>query len=73
MSQAQLARRSGVAQAHIARLEVGAIDPKLATMQRLFDAMFCDLLILPRPRKRPGDALAEQELEKQDGHRAWED
>jgi hypothetical protein len=29
----------------------------------LFAAMFCDLLVLPLPRKRPGDALAERLLE----------
>src|SRR5271154_2396690 len=43
MSAAQLAKRSGVAQAHIARLEKGAARCSVATLKRLFDAMFCDL------------------------------
>ncbi|MFA6003895.1 MAG: helix-turn-helix domain-containing protein [Elusimicrobiota bacterium] len=62
MSQAVLAGRSGVPQAHIARLETGQIDIQLSTLQRLLRAMFCGLMVLPLPRKRPGDALAEQQL-----------
>jgi DNA-binding transcriptional regulator YiaG len=62
MSQAQLARRSGIEQRHISRFETGKSDLRLNTLRRLFDAMFCDLLIVPRPRKRPGDALADHQL-----------
>ncbi len=60
MSQRQLARRSGLGQAHICRIERGRVDPGLAAWRRLFDALFCDLLIVPRPRRRPGDALGER-------------
>ena len=60
MSQAQLARRCGLPQAHIARLEAGPIDVQLGTLSRMFDALFCDLLILPKARQRPGDAVAER-------------
>jgi transcriptional regulator with XRE-family HTH domain len=73
MTQAQLARRSGVTQAHIAQLETGAIDLRIDTVRRLFDAMFCDLMILPRARKRPGDALAERKLEGRFRRRIWDD
>ena len=73
MSQAQLAKRSGVPQAHIAHLEAQAIDVRLETLRRLFDAMFCDLWVLPRPRKRPGDAVAERELERWPGRALWDD
>ena len=72
MSQAQLARRSGVAQPHIASLEAGTIDPQLTTLRRLFDATFCDLLFVPRPRKRPSDAFAERRLERPDWLPAWD-
>jgi len=71
MSQSQLARRSGIPRAHIDRLEAGRIDPQLSTLSRLFDAMFCDLVILPRPRKRPSDAIAERRLERQPGKYRW--
>ena len=64
MSQAQLSRRSGVPQPHIVALEARTADPRLSTLQRLFAAMFCDMIILPRPRKRPADAFAERRLEK---------
>jgi transcriptional regulator with XRE-family HTH domain len=73
MSQAQLARRCGVPQAHIARVESGVLDPRLSTLRRLFDAMFCDLVVLPRARKRPTDALAERALETPPGRRTWDD
>jgi transcriptional regulator with XRE-family HTH domain len=73
MSQAHLARRCGIPQAHIARLEAGTADIQLTTMRRLFDAMFCDILILPRSRKRPSDAVAERALEKPFKNKIWDD
>lgn len=73
MSQAQLARRAGIPQAHIARLEAGRFDPRLSTLKRLFDVLFCDLLVLPRPRKRPGDVLAERIVERPDWKKTWDD
>lgn len=71
MSQAQLAHRSGLAQSHIAAIEAGRGDVQLGTLRRLFDAMFCDLLILPMPRKRPSDAVGERLVDNPD--RPWED
>jgi hypothetical protein len=64
MSQADPARRARMPQAQVARIESGKGDVQLGTLRRLFDAMFCDLLILPKPRKRPGDALADRRLER---------
>ena len=63
MSQAQLARRSGVDQSRIARIELGKVEPGLLTLRRLFDALFCDLLVIPKPRLQLGDALAERNAE----------
>jgi DNA-binding XRE family transcriptional regulator len=68
MSQADLAERAGLTQPHIARLESGAVDAQWGTWTRLFDAMFCDLLLVPRPRTRPGDALAERRLARPRGN-----
>lgn len=68
MSQAQLAQRSGIPQAHIARLERGRTPAKVSTLARLYDAMFCDLLVLPRPRQRLGDALSDLRLELRPWH-----
>ncbi len=63
MSQDVLAQRSGVAKSHIALIEAGKANATLATLRQLFDAMFCDLLIVPKARKRPTQALAEAETE----------
>ncbi len=61
MSQQKLSIRCGIDQAEISRIERGGTSPRLDTLRRLFDGLFCDLLILPRPRKRPTDALGEIE------------
>lgn len=60
MSQERLAMRSGVAKSHISAIESGKIDVQLGTLRKLFDAMFCDLLIIPKPRKRPTDVIGER-------------
>lgn len=62
MSQATLARRAVMTQAQIDRLEKGRSDARLGTWRRVFAAMFCELLVVPLARKRPGDAVAEQRL-----------
>ncbi|MFI5363143.1 MAG: helix-turn-helix domain-containing protein [Elusimicrobiota bacterium] len=62
MTQAALARRTGMTQAQIDRLEKGRVDARLGTWRRVFAAMFCELLVVPVALKRPGDALAEQRL-----------
>ena len=63
MSQAQLSRRSGVDQGQIARIELGKVEPELKTLRKLFGALFCDLLIIPKPRQHLGDALAARNAE----------
>ncbi len=63
MSQAQLARRSGIDQGQIARIELGKIEAELKTLRKLFAAMFCDLLVIPKPRQHLGDALAARNAE----------
>ena len=60
MSQRQLARRTGVPQAHIARLERGRCDMTISTLGRLLDALACDLILVPRPRRHLGDLRYEQ-------------
>jgi DNA-binding XRE family transcriptional regulator len=63
MSQAELARRSGLTQSHVARIETGALDPQWSTLRRLLGALFCGAALLPLPRKRPSDALAEARVD----------
>lgn len=77
MSQSQLARRSGVAKREIARLESERHSPRLETLERLLDAMFCDLLVLPRARVRPREAIARKRAERpvpwRYRYRIWDD
>ena len=63
MSQAQLSRRSGIDQAQIARIELGKFEAELKTLRKLFRALFCDLLVIPKPRQHLGDALADRNAE----------
>jgi DNA-binding XRE family transcriptional regulator len=45
LSQAELARRSGVSQPAIARLERGEHEPRLATLRRVAHALDADLVL----------------------------
>ena len=47
MSQRVLAKRAGVPQSTIANLEKSKKQPNLATLKKVFQALFCDLLIIP--------------------------
>ena len=57
MSQHDLARRSGVPQSHLAGIEKGKVDPRISTLKKIFDAMSCDVIIEPRPRKPLDEVL----------------
>jgi transcriptional regulator with XRE-family HTH domain len=63
MRQQDVSDRSGVPQAHIARIEKGK-NVRIDTLRRVFEAMFCDMLVLPVPRKRLSDAIGERRVEK---------
>ena len=64
MTQEQLARRAGTTKSHVAQVESGKTNVGVDTLRKLFDAMFCDLLVVPKARKKPTQALAERELER---------
>ncbi len=49
MTQAQLAKRAGIPQSHIAKIEIGKTNPRLDTLQKIVKALYCDLLIVPKP------------------------
>lgn len=52
VSQRELAQRSGVAQPTIARIEAGTADPRLGTLERLFEACGWVIEAAPRPGER---------------------
>jgi hypothetical protein len=70
MSQAQLSRRCGIPQSHIVAVESGR-DVRVGTLKILFDALFCDLVVVPRPRKRPTEAIGELYPERPGRDRPW--
>ena len=51
MTQAELASRAKVSQPHLVGIENGKTDPQISTVKRIFEAMSCDLVLEPRPRK----------------------
>lgn len=51
MTQAELANRAKITQPHLAGIESGKTDPQISTVKRIFEAMSCDLVLEPRPRK----------------------
>lgn len=59
MTQRQLAERSRVTQSQIALIEKGFCEPQLSTLRKIFDALYCDLIVLPAPRRRLAAVVAE--------------
>jgi len=51
MTQAELAQRAKLSQPHLAGIESGKTDPQISTLKRIFEAMSCDLVLEPRPKK----------------------
>ena len=47
MSQRDLARRAKIPQSMVSNLERAKKQPNLATLRKIMDALFCDLLIIP--------------------------
>jgi DNA-binding transcriptional regulator YiaG len=64
MSQEQLAHRAGTAKSLVAQVESGKTNVGVETLRKLFDAMFCDPLVVPKARKKPTQALAERLIER---------
>lgn len=60
MSQTQLAKRAGLPQSHLALIELGRIDVQIGTLKRIFQALFCELVILPKMTKRPDAVVIER-------------
>lgn len=57
MTQAELASRAKITQPHLASIESGKTDPQISTLKRIYDAMSCDLVLEPRPRKAIKEVL----------------
>lgn len=64
MTQSQLAKKAGMPQSHLARIESGKIDPQLGTVRKLLGALFCDMLVVPRMARRLDEVLEARIQEK---------
>lgn len=49
LSQRELATRVGVPQSTVARIEIGALDPRVGTVERLLRACGSELVVAERP------------------------
>lgn len=60
MTQAQLAKRCGMTQSHVANIELGKVDAQVGTLRRLMNALNCRLIVAPLPEKSVEDILRAQ-------------
>jgi len=51
MNQRQLARRCGIPQSHLTRIEQGKGDVQYGSLRRIFQALFCQPILNVRPEK----------------------
>ncbi len=63
MTQKQLGERVGIPQSHIARIEMGKVDVQISTMKRLFHALHCRTLMIPKPVKEFADIIRDRARE----------
>ncbi len=59
-SQRDLSERAGLPQAHISRIESGAVDPKVSTLQDLARVLDLELVLMPRTVLTAVDALVRE-------------
>lgn len=60
MTQAELAQRARLPQSQIAAIEGGKVSPQVNTIRKIFEALSCDLIIAPKPKKPLHDILRER-------------
>ncbi len=80
MTQVELAKRANITQANLVGIESGKVDPRVSTLQRIYEGLSCGLSLEPRPKKPLEEilrsrarAVALQRLKKTMGTMALED
>jgi len=63
MSQRMLARRAKIPQPTLSRIESGKTNPNLATLEKIYKALFCDFVLLPLPRDDL-DQIVQQQIHR---------
>ena len=51
MTQAELANRAKITRANLVAIESGKVDPRVGTLQRIYQGLSCHLSVEPRPQK----------------------
>lgn len=64
MTQTQLAKRAGLPQSHLARIESGKVDLQISTLRKVLAALFCEMLVVPQMKRRLEDVLEDRIKEK---------
>jgi transcriptional regulator with XRE-family HTH domain len=64
MTQSQLAKRAGLPQSHLARIESGKVDIQISTLRKLLGALFCGMLVAPQMKRKLDDVLEDRIKEK---------
>lgn len=57
MTQAELAERAKIPQSHIVKIEGGKTDVQISTLEKIFKAISCELVIQPKPYKPINEIL----------------
>lgn len=80
MTQAELARRANITQANLVAIESGKADPRVSTLQRIYEGLACHLSVEPRLQQPLAEtlrgrarAIALQRLKKTMGTMALEE
>jgi transcriptional regulator with XRE-family HTH domain len=73
MTQAQLARRVGLPQSHVAKIETGRVDLQIGTLRRIARAMFCEIDLVPRFKTEPRAVVARRAKEVRRKDRIWDE
>lgn len=60
MSQKQLAKRAKITQPQLSQIESGKAKVTVETLQKVFEALFCDTLILPLPYESVDEVVKKQ-------------
>ena len=57
MTQSELAERAKIPQSHIVKIESGKSDIQISTLEKMFNALSCDLIVQPKPQKTIDEIL----------------
>lgn len=60
MTQAELSNRANITKANLVAIESGKVDPRVGTLERIYEALSCHLNIEPRPKKPLEDILRDR-------------